>query len=67
MDKYAGHEVDVLVLKDLWSPAVLTGVFQLKHDYKPQENGLSTGNRAHVSAVRKTHQKTHFQSILLRN
>ncbi len=67
MDKYAMHEVEVLVLKDVWSPAVLTGVFQLKHDYKPQVNGCSAGNRAHVSAVRKTHQRTHFQSILLRN
>ncbi len=67
MDKYAMHEVAVLLLKDVWSPAVLTGVFQLKPDYKPQVNGRSAGNRAHVNVVRKAHQRTHFQSLLLHN
>jgi len=53
----------VLLFKDVWTPAALTGVLQLKPDDKPQVNGRSAGNRAHVSTEKTPTGKYTFKAF----
>lgn len=50
---------ECVLLKDMWTPAVLKGVFQLNSDYKPQVYRWTTGNESSSSTVKKDH----FQSL----